>query len=415
MKKMVRWFLLAGGMILLLFLGLVIYKSWMVKATLKTPVVALNAENHNIYAAGQELMPDDFKVLEEHANGKSVRLAPKEFTIQPDVAAMTGAVTCVTITKTSDPSKTCSVEVKNQRVEVASFAVGYPNLTDVKATLYSNGELAFTGKGNVKNYEKKKMPWTTFEGARNHPIISVVFADGVMPVSMDYWFAGQKELKNIDVIPASVQSMEYTFAECTALEEGPDWSRCENLTNLKGTLSKDTSLRYVDPIPSGVTVLDEICNGCTSLETAPDMSAAAGVVYMQSSFMDCVSLHEITLPANVQNLSHTFAGCLNLEAAPQIPSTVLTMNNTFQKCMALKHASKIPSGVSDLSNAYAECPKLCGRLEIDANPDKYNGFLSKSVVSVSLNLTGASPVLDSLGLTKDETANITVNGNVPIK
>ena len=164
---------------------------------------------------------------------------------------------------------------------------------------------------------------------------------------MDYWFTGQKELKNIDVIPSSVQSMEDTFAECTALKTGPDWSRCESLTNLKGTLSKDTSLTYVYPIPSGVTVLDEICNGCTSLEVAPDMSGAAGVLYMQASFAGCVSLYGVSLPINVQNLSNTFSGCLNLETAPEIPATVVSMNNTFKKCSALKHASKIPSRVTD--------------------------------------------------------------------
>lgn len=415
MKKIVRWLILAGGIILLLCLGFMIYKSWTVKATLKTSVVAITAQNQKTYTAGQKILTDDFEVLEKHENGKSIRLHSKEFTIQPDMAAETGDVTSVTITKVSDPSVTCTVDVKNQRVEVASFDVGYPNLTDVKATLYSNGELAFTGSGNVKNFEKKKMPWTTFEDARNHPIVSVVFEDGVMPVSMDYWFTGQKELKNIDVIPSSVQSMEDTFAECTALKTGPDWSRCESLTNLKGTLSKDTSLTYVYPIPSGVTVLDEICNGCTSLEVAPDMSGAAGVLYMQASFAGCVSLYDVSLPINVQNLSNTFSGCLNLETAPEIPATVVSMNNTFKKCSALKHASKIPSGVTDLSNTYAECPKLCGTLEIDANPEKYNGFLSKSVVSVSLNLTGASPVLDLLGLTKDETADITVNGNIPTK
>lgn len=415
MKKIVRWLILAGGIILLLCLGFMIYKSWTVKETLKTSVVAITAQNQKTYTAGQKILTDDFEVSEKHENGKSIRLHSKEITIQPDTAAETGDVTSVTITKVSDPSVTCTVDVKNQRVEVTSFDVGYPNLTDVKATLYSNGELAFTGSGNVKNFEKKKMPWTTFEGARNHPIASVVFEDGVMPVSMDYWFTGQKELKNIDVIPSSVQSMEDTFAECTALENGPDWSRCESLTNLKGTLSKDTSLTYVYPIPSGVTVLDEICNGCTSLEVAPDMSGAAGVLYMQASFAGCVSLYDVSLPINVQNLSNTFSGCLNLETAPEIPATVVSMNNTFKKCSALKHASKIPSGVTDLSNTYAECPKLCGTLEIDANPEKYNGFLSKSVVSVSLNLTGASPVLDLLGLTKDETADITVNGNIPTK
>lgn len=128
MKKIVRWLILAGGIILLLCLGFMIYKSWTVKATLKTSVVAITAQNQKTYMAGQKILADDFEVLEKHENGKSIRLHPKEFTIQPDTAAETGDVTSVTITKASDPSVTCTVDVKNQRVEVASFDVGYPKM-----------------------------------------------------------------------------------------------------------------------------------------------------------------------------------------------------------------------------------------------------------------------------------------------
>lgn len=48
MKKIVRWLILAGGIILLLCLGFMIYKSWTVKATLKTSVVAITAQNQKL-------------------------------------------------------------------------------------------------------------------------------------------------------------------------------------------------------------------------------------------------------------------------------------------------------------------------------------------------------------------------------
>ena len=91
------------------------------------------------------------------------------------------------------------------------------------------------------------------------------------------------------------------------------------------------------------------------------------------------------------------------------------MPKTFNKCTGLKNPSPIPANVLDLSNTYAECPKLCGTLSIDANPQKYGGFLKKSVVSVSLDLTGRSQMLNLLGLTRDNTANVTVNGLVTVK
>lgn len=416
MDKLLKRIVLVAVLFTVFLVAFKLYNTKQVKATLKTPVVELTASNDKTYAAGQAILPEDFTVKEKHENGKTVTLDTDDFTLQPEVAAHTGATTPVVITKASDPSWTCEVDVKNKRVEVISFDVGYPNLEDVKATIYSNGELEFTGKGNVKNYEKKKMPWETYEDADDNPIVSVVFQDGVEPISMDYWFKGQEELKYINKIPASVQSMEYTLADCPSLETGPDWTACNALTNLTGTFSEDTSLTYVYPIPSSVTVMDAICSECTSLEIAPDMSEAVSVVYMQESFASCISLHEIgNLPPNVQSLSNAFYECINLEVAPQIPETVLSMPKTFNKCMALKTASAIPASVKDLSSTYAECPKLCGTLVIDANPDKYGSFLSKSVVSVSLNLTGSSQMLNILGLTRDDTANITVNGNNPVK
>ena len=69
MKKIVRWLILAGGIILLLCLGFMIYKSWTVKATLKTSVVAITAQNQKTYTAGQKILTDDFEVLEKHENG----------------------------------------------------------------------------------------------------------------------------------------------------------------------------------------------------------------------------------------------------------------------------------------------------------------------------------------------------------
>ena len=416
MKKFMKPIVLIAFLFMAFLVGYQLYDMIQMKFTLKTPVIELTAFNDKAYSAGQAIFPEDFTVKEKHENGKTVTLDPDDFTYRPEEASHTGATTPVMITKISDPSWTCEVEIKNKRVKIISFDVGYPNLEDVTATIYSNGELEFTGKGNVKNYSKKKMPWDIYDDADDNPIVSVVFEEGVEPISMDYWFKGQEELKYVNKIPASVQSMEYTFADCPSLETGPDWTGCNVLTDLTGTFSDDTSLNYVYPIPSSVTVMDDVCNGCIALENAPDMSDADSVIYMQESFASCISLHSVgSLPPNVQSMEGTFSECINLEAAPQIPGTVLSMAKTFNKCTGLKTASVIPAGVKDLSNAYADCPKLCGTLVIDANPDKYGSFLSKSVVSVSLNLTGSSQMLNILGLTRDDTANITVNGNIPVK
>ena len=217
MTKLMKRLILLGVAMIAVLVGLKFFSTKQLKATLNTPIIELSASNEKIYAAGQKFYADEFTVKEKHENGKSITPDSEDFRFEPEAAAQTGVFTNVTITKESDPTWTCTVEVKNKRVEVISFDVGYPNLEDVKATMYSNGELEFTGKGNVKNIEKKKMPWETYEDADDNPIISVVFQDEVAPISMDYWFKGQELFKNINKIPSSVESLEYTFADCPSL------------------------------------------------------------------------------------------------------------------------------------------------------------------------------------------------------
>lgn len=416
MSKFLKYIIIALVAVLLLMFGLGFYNRMRAKKIVESPITAMAATNEKIYTPGGKIDPGDFTVYEVHGDDNYIELSKADYTCEPTVAALNGATTEVTITKKSDPTWSCVIEVKNKRDEIASFYVGYPNLEDVKATIYSNGELEFTGSGNVKNYEKGTMPWKKYEDVRTYPISSVIFQDGVSPVIMDYWFEGEKSLTYINKIPSSVQSLSYTFSNCPALVKGPDWSECKELTNLTGTFSKDTSLTYVYPIPASVTVMDSMCSECSALENAPDMTGATNVIYMQKAFYACTSLYDIgQLPSQTQNLAETFFKCINLTVAPEIPSSVSTMAGTFQKCSSMQKASIIPGGVKDLTSTYAECPKLCGELIIHANPDKYSGFLSKSVISVSLNLTGNSQMLNILGLTKDDTSNVTVNGVVPVK
>ena len=69
-----------------------------------------------------------------------------DVTLSTTKPSLVGATTKVTIKK---EKWACTVNVKNKRQIIAEFECGKPNLKDVKATIYSNGELSFTGNGNI--------------------------------------------------------------------------------------------------------------------------------------------------------------------------------------------------------------------------------------------------------------------------
>ena len=381
---------------------------------LSTPVVGLEAVNEKIYGGGTEILAEDFTVYQVHEKGNKVKLSEHEFTFSPSVASLIGEVTEITVSSTTYPELSCVVAVQNERLIVASYYVGYPVITDVIATIYSNGELEFTGKGNIKNYSTKEMPWRAYDYAKEYPIRSVVFEENVAPVSMDYWFSGMTYLTYINKIPASVQSMEGTFANCIYMTDGPDWSECTRLTNLNSTFRGNVSLMNVYPIPSSVTLMNNLCEDCISMENAPDMSCAKNVAYMENAFTGCSSLQKVgPLPPNVLDIAGCFEGCINLVTAPEIPETVTIMKNTFNGCTRLTTASVIPASVQNISGTYMNCPMLCGTITIHANPNQYSRFLTGSVVSVSAELTGDSSMLNIIALTKDVIADVTVKGNVP--
>lgn len=416
MYKFMKYILIGLGVFIIAIFGLKACTALKVSTTKKSPVVGIEAANEKIYIANAEIEADDFQVVEVHENGSGIKLSEDQFTFFPNVASRTGAYTVVTITSVDDPELSCEVEVQNKRAEIESFEIGYPNLSDVVATIYSNGELEFTGTGNVKNYDPDDMPWKTYADSRDNPITSVVFNDGVEPVSLDYWFEDEEYLVYVNKIPSSVQSMEGTFAGCISLEEGPDWSACTSLTNLNSTFEGDESLKHIYPIPACATMMNFMCKDCISLEETPDMSAATGIIYMQNSFQSCTSLNTVgQLPPNLLYMDNSFEDCINLVKAPEIPGTVLGMSNAFNGCTRMTTASTIPGAVQDIAGTYSDCPKLCGSICINANPNTYGSFLRGSVVSVSLDVTGSSQMLNIIALTKDDTANITVNGNAPVK
>ena len=125
----------------------------------------------------------------------------------------------------------CNVEVPNERKKVIGFQCGYPNVKDVVAVLYSNGELAFEGEGDTLVFYENEYPWLTnwweeagVDEEKVPSIKSVTFDSKVKPTNLNYAFEGLQHLVYVGKIPDSIRTMVSTFAGCTSLKNAADLS-----------------------------------------------------------------------------------------------------------------------------------------------------------------------------------------------
>ena len=195
---------------------------------------------------------------------------------------------------------------------------------NVKATLYNNGELIISGKGNAQ-YARgyvdagdsyyDGMPW--LYRYYDDSIDKVIIKKGVAPKSIAGWFYALRKLKKAPKIPSSVKNMRETFSFCKSLKQAPK-------------------------IPAGVKTMYRTFVGCKSLKQAPQ------------------------IPAGVESLYSTFNGCKSLKQAPEIPAGVWSVSGTFEGCESLiKGPSSIPSSVAYMSKTFRGCKSMTGTIRIE--------------------------------------------------
>jgi hypothetical protein len=212
---------------------------------------------------------------------------------------------------------------------------------NVVVTLYSDGELAVTGKGDTVLFgnatspgtDAYKTPWNL--AGKTSAITSATIASGVQPTNMGHWYEDCTVLTAAPAIPSSVTNMDSTFQSCESLT-APDLSRCTNLTNMNETFFS-----------------------CIALTTAP------------------------TIPGSVTNMNGTFCNCTALTTAPAIPGSVTHMDHTFGRCIALMTAPTIPSSVAVMTYTFDGCSALTGTMLIKANPG--DGYYDNCFLGAATN------------------------------
>ena len=376
----------------------------------QSQITGIEAENEKEYSKTSTIKASDFDVFYLHENGKKTRMRTKEVTLSKDKPNKVGATTEVTL---KSGKWSCTVKVKNKRHVITEIKCGKPNLKDVKAIIYSNGELAFVGSGDILSYDDNKYPWISYSKQEDVSITSVTFEDTVKPIYMDGYFQDLEELEYVETIPDSVESMDHTFSGCIALKNIASLEQCVNLLNMSSCFENCTEMITPPAIPASVKNLNSCFENCIELKKGTDVSKATGVMTANKLYSGCSTLNKAELPAQVKIIDYAFENCINLKKAPIIPDSVESMANTFQNDISLIEATDIPGAVTNVSGCFQGCSKLKGSIIINGNPKSYSNFLSDAAVATTLDLQGKSKMLDILAQQGDENPYITVNGNIP--
>ena len=265
--------------------------------------------------------------------------------------------------------------IKRWNIGCGSKSIAYGSAKakkNVKATLYNNGELIISGKGNAqyaRGYVHPDdeddsyydgMPWMPrIHGESIYKYIDkVTIKKGVAPKSIDGWFYDLRKLKQAPKIPSSVKNMNSTFAGCRLLKQAPKIPA--GVEDMSSTFNGCKSLKQAPEIPAGVWSVSGTFEGCESLKQAPEIPA--GVKHMQETFKDCKLLKQAPeIPAGVWSVSGTFEGCESLEKGPSsIPSSVAYMSKTFRGCKSMTGTIRIETTLANVTHE-----------EIDDDGDNY--------------------------------------------
>ena len=377
-----------------------------------TPIVSISATNNHKYNRGDAVPSSDFSVVATHENGKTSKLDPTEYEVSNITISPIGATTTATIYLAEDRNIKCDVAVSIAREKIVGFQCGYPDVTNVTAVLYSNGELCFEGSGDVLVCDEGDYPWFDYEGKGEYPITAVSFEEGVTPTDMNFWFKDLDTLTYVAPIPASVKTMMRTFADCDNLTVAADWSRCEYLLNINEVYLSCDSLVETCPIQPSTRTAYRAYADCSNLLACADSTNAVSLTNASEMYESCQNLVSAEVGPGVKNMSSMFANCINLKDMPTIPVTVQDMSNAFANDVSLLNLSAIPSGVTNISGTFRNCQLIHGEVEINCNVKEFGGVFADACIATKLNLVGSSSLLDAYANTNTY-SNVYVNGVMP--
>lgn len=370
--------------VLLMLLGIVFFKvldKVRYGQIAKEPINSISCQVTEELLPGNPIRKEAFLVRAVTISGLSYEV--KEYELDKNEVPLHGSEFQV-IVQYKHLSQTITAPIK--RKPVVEYSIGYPNPEDVKATIYANGDLHFTGNGNTLNFRQGNMPWA------KEAYSYVIFEENVAPINMDYWFQGNKELEICENLPVSLESMRYTFSECSSLLSTPDYFPCIHLRTMEGAFKNCLSLTKAEMLPRNLINASQTFFGCEALSHGADMSKVSSLTEIGKIYYGCTSLIQIPkLPDSIKNMESAFAECVNIREATVFPNGVTTITASYQNCTSLEKGAAIPTGVLYANSCYMGCSDLNGELEIHTDTEHIYRILEKAATTErTLVLSGES-------------------------
>lgn len=327
-------------------------------------ITGLQAEFVGKVGPGESLSKSMFKVTGTTEAGKSVQI--DDFSSKTTTAAENGA-SCEVDIEAQGQSVTVIVDIT--REPVLEEDIGYPNEKSAKVTCYSNGDLEFTGKGDITNFTKT-LPWSS-------STYSHVYIDDSLKIeNMDSWFEGNKNLVYCDNLPKTLKTMKSTFAGCTTIKKTPDYFQCSNLKIMDYAFSGCSALKEADIIPVNVSSMKYTYANCSSLQKPISLNKTSNLTNVSGLYSGCINLREATeIPDSVIYMNETYKDCINIKEAVKFPKSIEEISATYEGCTGLLTGATIPESVINFTDCYNGCESLNGKLEINSDSDSFEGAL----------------------------------------
>lgn len=327
-------------------------------------ITGINASFIGEVGPGEKLTKSMFDVKGITKSGQLVAL--KDFSSETSSAAQNGD-SCEIEIESQGFSTTVIVQITRESIYTQN--IGYPNETDAVITLYKNGDLEFTGSGEIINFSKN-LPWKDLQYTH------VYIDEGLKIENMDNWFTGNEKLVYCSDIPKTVKTARNTFKGCKKLESTPGYFQCSNLKIVDYMFSGCEALKEADIIPVNVTSAKYAFENCVSLQAPISLNKTSNLQDASGIYSGCTSLREATaIPETVIYMDECYKGCINIKKAVKFPGNVQSIASAYAGDSALETAANIPESVIDFSNVYNGCTALNGALEINSDTDAFNGAL----------------------------------------
>lgn len=368
-------------LILVALVGMKLYNGYQQEQLESQPITELKCEFIGEVTPSEQLRSSMFRV--QAVTNSGIMFDIQSYSIDVKNAPKNGSEFNVTVTY-QEKSNVMTVPIK--RNPVTEYKIGYPEPENVKATIYSNGDLEFSGSGNTMSFRDGDVPW------KDEDYTHVYFSGMIEPGNIDYWFKGNRNLVQCQDLPKSIESMRGTFSGCISLTESPNFFQCTKLRIMTDVFNGCINLKTTDVLPVATVNADAAFKDCKSLLLGPDMTKTTALTSINSICAGDTSLTAAPMiPESVIEMSKAFEGCSNIHTAAAFPKLVENISYSYADCSSLEKGASIPESVNDCKGCYSGCTDLNGNLEINTDTKNNTGILYKSVQSgKKLTLSGNS-------------------------